>query len=65
MITPTVLIGRVSSVMRVLKYMAMPVPKLRIVCAWCDRYMGMKDGGEGVTHTICPECMAKELEVSE
>lgn len=36
---------------------------LKIVCAWCDRYMGERDGYgvTGVTHSICEQCSA-ELE---
>lgn len=34
---------------------------LKIVCAWCGKDMGSKDG-EGVTgisHAICPDCKKK------
>lgn len=31
---------------------------MQIVCAWCKRVLGEKQG-EGVTHGICPECLAK------
>jgi len=36
---------------------------LKIVCAWCGKYMGKKDGKgvEGISHTICPDC-AKKIE---
>ena len=36
---------------------------LKIVCAWCSRDMGQKDGQgkEGVSHSICDKCVA-ELE---
>jgi len=32
--------------------------KMRIVCAWCSKEMGWKDGKgvEGVSHSICDEC---------
>ncbi len=34
---------------------------LHLVCAWCGKPMGEKDGEgiEGVSHTICAECDAK------
>ena len=43
---------------------------LKRVCSWCSKtmgykYMGYKDGGEGVTHGICPECYAKVLDEIE
>jgi len=36
---------------------------MEIVCAWCDKDMGEKDGKgiEGISHSICPECLAKVL----
>jgi hypothetical protein len=36
---------------------------LKIICAWCGLDMGEKDGqGQtGVTHSICPECLAKQV----
>lgn len=34
---------------------------MRIQCAWCGRDLGEKDGGEGVTHGICPACLARVL----
>ena len=36
--------------------------QLRIVCAWCGKTMGYKDGQgvTGDTHSICPECEAKQ-----
>ena len=34
---------------------------MKIVCAWCGKDMGEKEarGAEGVTHSICKECLAK------
>jgi DNA-directed RNA polymerase subunit RPC12/RpoP len=34
---------------------------LMIVCAWCGKPMGEKDGKgvEGTTSSICPECRVK------
>ena len=34
---------------------------MKIVCAWCGKEMGEKDGEgeEGVTHSLCEECLAK------
>ena len=34
---------------------------LKHICAWCTRVMKTTPG-EGETHGICPECLAKELE---
>ena len=36
---------------------------MEIVCAWCDKDMGEKDGKgiEGISHSICQECLAKLL----
>ena len=31
---------------------------MQIVCAWCKRVIGEKQGG-GVSHGICPQCLAK------
>ena len=35
--------------------------EMKIVCAWCGKDMGEKDGKsvEGVSHSICKECLAK------
>ncbi len=34
---------------------------MKIVCAWCGRETGEKDGGgvDGVSHTICKGCSDK------
>ena len=32
---------------------------LHRICAWCGKDMGMKPGGEGVTHGMCDECVLK------
>jgi peptide methionine sulfoxide reductase MsrB len=39
--------------------------RLEVVCAWCGKHMGWKDGkGEtGITHSICQKCYKKELKV--
>ena len=36
---------------------------MKIVCAWCNKDMGVKDGEgiEGTSHSICHDCLAKEL----
>jgi len=31
---------------------------MQIVCAWCGRILGEKQG-TGTTHGICPQCLAK------
>jgi hypothetical protein len=33
---------------------------MKIVCSWCGGCQGTKEGGDGVTHTICPSCAEKE-----
>ncbi len=35
--------------------------KIKIVCAWCNKNMGEKNGRgvEGVTHGLCKQCFAK------
>jgi DNA-directed RNA polymerase subunit RPC12/RpoP len=34
---------------------------MKIVCAWCGKEMGERDGEgvEGITHSVCSECSAK------
>lgn len=34
---------------------------MKIVCAWCQKDLGEKDGGgkEGISHGICTECKDK------
>ncbi len=34
---------------------------MKIVCAWCNKNMGEKNGRgvDGVTHGICKQCFAK------
>lgn len=38
-------------------------PKMQRFCAWCRRYLGEIDGKgqSGTTHSICPECKAKNF----
>ncbi|MDO8575059.1 MAG: hypothetical protein Q7R61_02175 [bacterium] len=37
--------------------------KSKVVCAWCKKEMGEKEGIEGgkTSHGICPDCKAKVL----
>jgi len=37
--------------------------KMQVVCAWCGKPMGEKDGKgvEGVSHGICEECYKKHF----
>ena len=37
--------------------------RMQVVCAWCGKDMGEKDGkGQtGTTHSICPKCKEKEI----
>lgn len=37
------------------------VSKMTVICAWCDKQMGTKDGPDIVTHGICQECLDKVL----
>jgi len=34
---------------------------MKIVCAWCGKDMGEKNGKgvEGISHSICRQCLAK------
>jgi hypothetical protein len=34
---------------------------IKIVCAWCGKYMGEKEGDTPypISHSICPECERK------
>ena len=37
-----------------------------IVCAWCNAFLGDSEwpddvSGPSVTHSICPDCLRKEL----
>ncbi len=34
---------------------------MKIVCAWCGKDMGEKNGKgvEGISHSICQECLAR------
>lgn len=34
---------------------------MKIVCAWCGKDMGEKDGEgiEGISHGVCEECLSK------
>ena len=27
-------------------------------CGWCKHILGFKRGGKGITHGICPKCVA-------
>ena len=40
---------------------------MKIVCAWCAKELGEKDGGDvdDVSHGICEECLHKQLEALE
>lgn len=41
--------------------------KLKVVCAWCGKDMGEKegDGVEGVSHGMCEECYKKSKSKEE
>jgi len=36
---------------------------LKIVCGWCGKNMGTKDGKgvSGISHSMCPKCFKKEM----
>ena len=40
---------------------------MKIVCAWCGKDMGEKDGEgiEGISHGICEECLTQLEEKAE
>jgi len=40
---------------------------MKIVCAWCGKEMGEKEGEgiEGATHSICDECLEKLKQEAE
>ena len=40
---------------------------MKIVCAWCNKNMGEKNGRgvKGVTHGICKQCFAKFMAEAE
>ena len=29
-------------------------------CAWCEKTLGTKEGEDGITDGICPDCYAKQ-----
>lgn len=31
---------------------------LSIICSYCRKDMGTKEGGDGITHSCCPECLS-------
>jgi len=41
--------------------------RMKIVCAWCGRELGEKDGRgiEGVSHGLCNKCLARLQEEAE
>jgi hypothetical protein len=32
-----------------------------VVCAWCNRIVAAAPAGNLVTHTICPDCIARTM----
>jgi len=39
--------------------------KMKVVCAWCGKELGFKEGNGGISHGICETCkekVKKELE---
>ena len=36
---------------------------MKIVCAWCNKYMGEKDGKgvRGITHSVCEKCIVEAM----
>lgn len=38
---------------------------LTIKCSHCQTILGYKEGGDGVSHGICPSCKEKQLKLLE
>lgn len=38
---------------------------LTVICAYCKKHLGTKEGGEGVSHGICPECLEEQNRLLE
>lgn len=38
---------------------------LTIKCAYCQQVLGTKEGGEGVSHGICPKCLEEQNRLLE
>ena len=38
---------------------------LTIICAYCKRLLGHKEGGQGVTHSICTVCLEEQNKLLE
>ena len=40
---------------------------MKIVCAWCGRFLGEKDGGgvEGISHSVCEQCLIEASPAEE
>ncbi len=36
--------------------------KIKIVCAYCGKDLGEKEGGSGTSHGICSECFKSEMD---
>lgn len=36
---------------------------LQIVCCRCDKYIGQKPGGNGITHGFCDSCEKEQLSI--
>jgi len=34
---------------------------IEMICAWCKKKFREKEGGDGVSHGICPSCLKKQL----
>lgn len=38
---------------------------IKIVCSHCQAILGYKEGGDGVSHGVCPPCKEKQLKLLE
>lgn len=38
---------------------------MTIICAYCRKTLGTKEGGNGTTHTICTECLKEQNRLLE
>lgn len=38
---------------------------ITVVCAECKKILGYKEGGEGISHGLCDECLEKQYKLLE
>jgi len=32
---------------------------MKVICSWCHKHMGEKEGPKDISHSICEECFNK------